>query len=123
MSLVLRLEVLLLSLEVGAVDLLFDVGDGGLEGGLEALLLDLFSVMTVLKLLLLDKALLLLLLDQALLLLLLDQALLLLLLSKALQLLLAGNQACKSKIRGLLIKKSSGQSYERFTSLYLHTCK
>ena len=108
MSLVLRLEVLLLSLEVGAVDLLLDVGDGRLEGGLEALLLDLFSVMTVLKLLLLlDKALLLLLLDQALLLLLLDQALLLLLLSKALQLLLAGNQACKSKIRGELIKKSS----------------
>ena len=93
---VLRLEVLLLSLEVGAVDLLLDVGDGRLEGGLEALLLDLFSVMTVLKLLLLDKALLLLL---------LDQALLLLLLSKALQLLLAGNQACKSKIRGELIKK------------------
>jgi hypothetical protein len=75
LRLVLRLVVLLLGLEVGTVDLLLDVGDGRLEGGLQALLLDLFSVMAILKLLLL-----LLMLDQRL--------LLLLLLSKALVLLL-----------------------------------
>ena len=85
LCLVLRLEVLLLCLEVGAVDLLLDVGDGRLEGRLEALLLDLLSMMAILKLLQLLM----------LLLLLLDQGLLLLLqlLSKALVLLLARDHA------------------------------
>jgi hypothetical protein len=80
-GLVLRLVVLLLGLEVGTVDLLLDVGDGRLECGLQALLLDLFSVMAILKLLLL-------------LMLMLDQRLLLLqLLSKALVLLLGRDHA------------------------------